>query len=114
MTQVALLLVACVVVVPARAWVYPEHRDIAVLAVTTLDAQRRQAFDRLWKDARVGSERRLCESGADTGQGVAPMCIDWAAMAAISGDHSCSSRDMLGIVLDSPWILGVADVAAQL
>src|SRR6516225_1979149 len=25
----------------ARAWVYPEHRDIAVLAVETLDPERR-------------------------------------------------------------------------
>ena len=32
---------------PARAWVYPEHRDISVLAVEKLDPQRRALFDRL-------------------------------------------------------------------
>ena len=98
----------------ALAWVYPEHRDIAVLAVDTLDPAHRAAFDRLWADARLGHEQRLCASGADTAQGVAPECIDWAAMSAISGDHSCSSQQMLDTVLDADWILAVADVAAQL
>jgi hypothetical protein len=96
------------------AWVYPEHRDIALLSVQTLDAQRAAEFEKLWQLARFGHENRLCESSADAKQGLAPACIDWAAMAAIAGDHSCSSKDMLDIVLRSPWILGVADVAAQL
>ncbi len=41
---------------PALAWVYPEHRDIAVLAVEKLDAERRADFDRLWAEARTGHE----------------------------------------------------------
>jgi hypothetical protein len=98
---------------PALAWVYPEHRDIAVLAIEGLDPERRAQFDRLWSEARAGNEGRLCTAGADAGQGVAPACIDWAAMSAISGDHSCSSADMLDTVLQSDWILAVADVAAQ-
>jgi len=68
----------------ALAWVYPEHRDIAVLAVDALDPAHRAAFDRLWADARLGHEQRLCAAGADASQGVAPACIDWAAMSAIS------------------------------
>jgi len=99
---------------PARAWVYPEHRDIAVLAVEKLDAQRRAQFDRLWGEARTGHEQRLCAQGADTQQGVTPACIDWAAFSAIAGDHSCSSRNMLDNTLKTDWILQVADVAAQL
>ena len=99
---------------PALAWVYPEHRDISVLAVETLDPERRAEFDGLWSEARVGHEKRLCERGADTAQGVAPDCIDWAAMSAIAGDHSCSSKQLLNTVTDSEWILTVADVAAQL
>lgn len=99
---------------PARAWVYPEHRDIAVLGVETLDADRRARFDRLWREARAGHEKRLCEQAADPGQGVAPECIDWAAFSAIAGDHSCSSRNMLDNVLKTGWILQVADVSAQL
>lgn len=32
---------------PAPAWIYPEHRDLALLAVQGLDAGRRATFDRL-------------------------------------------------------------------
>lgn len=99
---------------PAFAWVYPEHRDILVLTVQGLDDARRAQFDALWAEARAGHESRLCAQGADVAQGVDPGCIDWAALAAIAGDHSCSSADMSAIVLESEWIIGVADVAATL
>ncbi len=46
--------------------------------------------------------------------GLTPACIDWAALAAIAGDHSCSSQQMLDTVSQQDWILVVADVAAQL
>ena len=80
---------------PAFAWVYPEHRDIAVLGIESLDPERKALFDRLWAEARIDHEKRLCEQGADTAQGVMPECIDWAAMSAIAGDHSCSSKQLL-------------------
>ncbi|MFL6579621.1 MAG: hypothetical protein ACJ8G2_02670 [Burkholderiales bacterium] len=99
---------------PVRAWIYPEHRDIAVLAVQALDPARKAIFDRLWDEARTGSEQRLCAAGADVAQGLSPSCIDWAAFSGIAGDHSCSSSDMLEGVLKSNWILKVAGVAAQL
>ena len=99
---------------PAFAWVYPEHRDIAVLAVEKLDAEHKAQLDRLWGEARIGNEQRLCAQAADVQQGVAPACIDWAAFTAIAGDHSCSSSDMLNSALTTDWILQVADVAAQL
>jgi hypothetical protein len=99
---------------PASAWVYPEHRDIAVLSVQTLDPERRALFDQLWRVARTMNEQRLCESGVDATQGIAPSCIDWAALSAIAGDHSCSSQEMTSTVLESAWILSVADVAAHL
>ena len=99
---------------PVFAWVYPEHRDISVLAVQNLDPPRRAVFDSLWREARRAHEQRLCEEGADVAQGLKPACIDWAALAAIGGDHSCSSQEMSGIVLESKWILAVADIAAQL
>jgi hypothetical protein len=98
----------------ALAWIYPEHRTIALIAVRTLDAERKAQFDALWSEARTGHERRLCAAGAESEQGVAPECIDWAAFSAIAGDHSCSSKGMLDTVLGSDWILAVADVAAQL
>ena len=62
-------------------------------AVEKLDAERKAQFDRLWGEARVGNEQRLCAQGADAQQGVAPACIDWAAFTAIAGDHSCSSSE---------------------
>ena len=98
----------------AFAWVYPEHREISVLGVESLDPERRALFDRLWSEARYSHENRLCEKGADTAQSVLPECIDWAAMPAIGGDHSCSSSQMLDSVNNSKWILEVADVGAQL
>lgn len=98
---------------PSLAWIYPEHRDIAILSVEKLEPERREVFDRLWSEAREGSDR-LCPEGADTAQSTTPTCIDWAAFSAIAGDHSCSAADALNIVLESEWILDVADIAAQL
>ena len=108
-----LTLVLAGAVEPATAWVYPEHRDSAVLAVETLDPGRRAEFDHLWHLARA-NEARLCELGADGTQGVMPSCIDWAALSAIAGDHSCSAEEMTQTVLQAEWILSVADVAAHL
>jgi len=104
----------CSAVDSAFAWIYPEHRDIAVLAVEGLDPERKAVFDRFWQDARAGDEQRLCAQGADTTQGLAPPCIDWAALSGIAGDHSCSSEEMFETVRKADWILLVADVAAQL
>ena len=98
----------------ALAWIYPEHREIALIAARSLDAERKARFDRLWAEARTGHDQRLCAAPADSEQGLAPACIDWAALSAIAGDHSCSAEGMLDTVLQSDWILGVADVAAQL
>ena len=112
--MLAFVALQLLVVNVALAWIYPEHRTIALIAVRTLDAERKAQFDSLWAEARTGHERRLCAAGADSEQGVAPDCIDWAALTAIAGDHSCSSKEMLDTVLRSDWILAVADVAAQL
>lgn len=99
---------------PASAWVFPEHRDISVMAVQRLDADRRAELQTLWAEARSGQEQRLCEADADPAQGPKPGCIDFAAWAAISGDHSCSAQEMLDTSLNSKWVLGVAEVAGRL
>src|SRR5574341_890806 len=96
------------------AWVFPEHRDITVLAIEQLDPAQRAVLDRLWAEARVGHEARLCPQAADTAQGSKPACIDYAAWPAIAGDHSCSAREMLGTVLQTQWILDVTRIAARL
>ena len=98
----------------AFAWVYPEHRELSLLAVAQLDPDRRVVFDQLWQQARTGDEKRLCALGADREQGLAPSCIDWAALPAVAGDHSCSSQEMFEAARVSDWILVVADVAARL
>ena len=101
-------------VFPAFAWVFPEHRDIAVLAEHRLDPARQAQLQSLWAEAQRGHEGRLCAQIADPAQGPAPACIDFAAMTGISGDHSCSAHDMLDTALNAPWILGVARVAGRL
>jgi hypothetical protein len=103
-----------ILTITALAWVFPEHRDIALLAVERLEPADRLALDRLWSEGRVGHESRLCTKIADTSQSAKPTCLDYASWTAISGDHSCSARDMLTTVLDSPWILKVAGVSAHL
>jgi hypothetical protein len=103
-----------VVPLTARGWIYPEHRQLSLQAVQGLDGERKAVFDRLWQDSRAGDTQRLCAAGADSEQGTTPSCIDWAALSAIGGDHSCSSREMIETARSAPWILQVADIAAQL
>lgn len=98
----------------AVAWVFPEHRDITLLALERLEPAKRLLLVKLWSEARVGYESRLCAEMADTSQGAKHTCLDYASWPAISGDHSCSADDMLNTVLESPWILRVADISAQL
>src|SRR5882672_10488529 len=106
--------VTAVLPVLVLGWVFPEHRDIAVLAVHKLSASQQASLQSLWTEARAGHEARLCAEAAEPAQGPKPDCIDYAAWTAIAGDHSCSARDMLGTVLDAPWIIGVAQVSARL
>ena len=107
-------LVACAAPTLAHGWIYPEHRDIAALGIQKLDPERQKVLAGLWSEARAAHEKRLCEKAADTTLGEKPPCIDWAALPALSGDHSCSSKDLTETVLDSSWVLGVAEVAATL
>ncbi len=98
----------------ARAWVYPEHRQIALLAIQDLAPENRLLLEQLWKEARRGYDARLTESVIDPTQGLKPSRLDYASWFAIGGDHSCSSKDLLHNVLQTKWILEVADVAARL
>ncbi len=95
-------------------WIYPEHRDIAILAIQNLNPEYRSFLDKLWTEARAGYEGRLTEAVIDATQSVHPTHLDYASWPAISGDHSCSPRNMLYNVLKTDWILNVADVTAQL
>ena len=97
-----------------QAWVYPEHRDITVLAIQKLDSTHMRILNQLWEMARKGHEERLDILVADATQNEHPKYIDYAAWPAIAGDHSVSANDMVNTILKSDWILNVADVAARL
>jgi hypothetical protein len=98
----------------ASGWVYPEHRQIALLAIQNLGPGYRAILDQLWAEASRKYGDRLTTSVIDPDQGTRPRKLDYAAWTAISGDHSCSPQLMLSTVLHSDWILKVADIAAQL
>ena len=97
----------------ASAWIYPEHRDIAVAGVQKLLPADRAALDGLWTEARGVLPGRLCPAASAGDQGLRPGCIDFAAFPAMSGDHSCSPREVAEQTLSSDWILDVARVAAE-
>lgn len=97
----------------ARAWIYPEHRDIAAAGYEKLSPADRDRFDRLWSEARPAFAGPLCEKPSAGDEGAHPRCLDFAAFPALSGDHSCSPREVVEKVLSSTWILGVARVGAE-
>ena len=97
-----------------KAWLYPEHRDIMLIAIQKLPTDYRTSLDMLWARARIGYEFRLSESVIVSDQGLKPEFIDYAAWPAIGGDHSCSAENLLHNILETNWILAVADITAQL
>jgi hypothetical protein len=98
----------------SNAWVYPEHRDIALIAIEKLSEDYRASLDNLWSQARIGYEFRLSERVIDVEQLLKPEFLDYAAWPAIAGDHSCSAENLLYNILQTDWILNVADITAQL
>ena len=100
---------------PAWSWIYPEHRQLSLLAVQQLGRAPGRVRPAVARRARAGDETAACAPRAPTAsKAPRPSCIDWAALSAIAGDHSCSSREMFETARSAPWILQVADVAAQL
>lgn len=85
-----------------------------MLAIQMLEPEQRSTLERLWAEARVGREARLCDQLSDTSQGLNPTCLDYVAWPAIAGDHSCSASEMLTEILNTTWILRVARVGADL
>jgi hypothetical protein len=97
-----------------KAWIYPEHRDIAVLAIQKLSPENKSRLDKLWSDARIGFDNRLSEFVIDTVSNKKTTKLDFASWPAIAGDHSCSPDELLKNILESDWIMNVADVANHL
>ena len=109
----ALALALATVPTGAGAWIYPEHRDIATEAIAQLSPADRAGLEALWKEARTVLPPTTCEPLSAGDQGLKPTCIDFAAFPALSGDHSCSPKEVLEKVLPSKWILDVARVSAE-
>ncbi len=105
---------SCGLAQDAWAWIYPEHRDITATAIRELSPEEKAVLDRLWAEARVGYESRLCSDPAAADPTGRVPCLDLAAWPALAGDHSCSSADLLADVFEKPWALDVASVAAEL
>ncbi len=97
----------------AKGWIYPEHRDITTEAISRLSPADRATLEALWRDARSGYAAKLCEPLSAGDQGLTPACIDFAAFPAFSGDHSCSPKEVLEVILPGDWILDVARVSAE-
>ena len=57
----------CVLVSTASAWIYPEHRDITLLAIRKLDPTHRAVFEKLYR----GSASAGMARGAGLGLAIA-------------------------------------------
>jgi hypothetical protein len=108
---IAAVLLAALPAPLALGWIYNEHRAIGEKGIQTLEPRRRAALDRIWTEARSGYEERLCALSAVGSLEATPKCLDLADWPAIAGDHSCTPEALLETVLESDWILTVADVA---
>jgi hypothetical protein len=97
----------------SRAWIYPEHRDIAVAGFQKLAPDDQAVLAGLWDEARTGYAGKLCPRPSEGEQGPRPDCIDLAAVPALAGDHSCSPREVVEKVLPGEWVLEVARVAQE-
>jgi hypothetical protein len=112
-TILIILLTACFQF-SGNAWIYPEHRDIMLLAILKLDSAHRAVLDRLWALARAGHEARLNLSVVDATQANNVKYLDYAAWPGIAGDHSTSADNMIFNILQTDWILDVANITANL
>lgn len=99
---------------PGNAWVYPEHRQITVLAIQQLSSDNREILERIWIQVRMGYEDRLSASILNPQHGLDSEVLDLASWPAIAGDHSCSPEQMMDIILRSDWILNVDHIATRL
>lgn len=100
---------------PAQAWIYPEHRDIGNAGVGLLEPETRAALQALWAQGRPAFQRpeHVCEALVLAHGDGPPGCLDFGALPALAGDHSCSPDDLATDVVPGPWVLGVARVADE-
>jgi hypothetical protein len=97
---------------PARAWIYSEHRDITADALRALSPDRRHVIEEMWSAARR-DDRGYCAAIIDGDATTTPPCIDLAAWPAIAADHSCSPIQFLETVPSAPWVIRIAQIGAE-
>ena len=83
-------------------------------AIEKLPSDYKEELQIFWSLARTGYESRLSPTVIDPELLLNPPYIDYAAWPAIAGDHSCSAENMLYNILQTDWIMKVADITAQL
>jgi hypothetical protein len=106
---------------PARAWIWPEHRDIAAVAIQDLPAPERKTLDAMWSAARTLGTKQVCEKTVDAGAFPVDVprgewdkvCVDLASLPALAADHSCSAAELWADASKEPWAPKVVWVAAQ-
>ncbi len=111
---ILVLLLTSAIQFQGSAWIYPEHRDIMLLAIQKLDSNHRALLDRIYALARAGYESRLYVSVIDPAQTTGVKYLDYAAWPGIAGDHSTSAQNMVYNILKTDWILDVAEITAKL
>lgn len=112
--QICIVLLIFILPLKASAWLYPEHRQITLLAIEQLPPEQRKLLEYIWSQARAGYEHRLSASIINPAHGLNPEVLDFASWPAIAGDHSCSPQQMMDIILRSDWILKVDHIAERL
>jgi hypothetical protein len=105
---VGCLALAAIVFTPsvARAWLFEEHANIGRLALDALPADAAATFARLWSASRRGdaAAEALCPQGAaDPTHDRTWTCVDFGALPAVAGDHSCSPSDLWKTVTRAKW-----------
>jgi hypothetical protein len=115
---------ACPLPSTAHAWLFEEHADIGRAALESLYGPDAATLDRLWRAARLAdaaSTSHLCVGPSDPGALASSpnRCVDFGALAATSGDHSCTPWEMWSTVtqvhsgdVDYRWFADVYASAA--
>jgi hypothetical protein len=102
---------------PASAWIFPEHRAIAIEGVRRLDETKASALMRMWSVAWTGARGRMCRLPTDPDANPSPSskpCVDFATLVALAGDHSCSPEELRVEVGKEDWIAEVQRVGESL
>jgi hypothetical protein len=62
-----------------KAWVYPEHRDIMLIAIERLPTKYQKQLEELWSQARIGYELRLSPTVINPELLLNPPYLDYAS-----------------------------------